>query len=134
MALSLRHRILLTVVPLVALLAALGSAGLWLLYRTGGRIDAILKENYESVKAMFHLNEALERIDSSFQFALAGREAEARKQYDSEWGNFEKEFHTEEKNVTILPLEQELVDRLRSLKDEYRAAGGRFYDRPPKSP
>jgi two-component system, NtrC family, sensor histidine kinase KinB len=134
MALSLRNRILLTVVPLVVLLAALGSVGLWLLYRTGGRIDAILKENYESVKAMFRLNEALERIDSSFQFALAGREAEARKQYDSEWGNFEKQVHIEENNVTILPLEQELVDRLRSLKDDYRAAGGRFYAHPPGSP
>ncbi len=69
---SLRSRIFLTLAPLLVLLAVLGSAGAWLLYDLGGRIDVILRENYESVLAMQHLNEALERIDSSFEFALAG--------------------------------------------------------------
>ena len=53
-----------------------------LLHRLGGSIDAILRENYDSVIAMERLNEALERIDSSFQFALAGRRrTKARQQY-----------------------------------------------------
>src|SRR5262249_40002192 len=63
---SLRTRVLLSFVPLALLLVALGAAGFVLLDRMGGRIDAILKENYASVQAMFRLNEALERIDSSF--------------------------------------------------------------------
>jgi hypothetical protein len=58
MTLSLRSRIFLTLAPLLVLLAILGSAGAWLLYHLGGRIDVILRENYESVIAMERLNEA----------------------------------------------------------------------------
>ena len=60
--------------PLLALLAVIGGAAATLLYRLGGSIDLILRENYTSVVAMERLNESLERIDSSFQFALAGEE------------------------------------------------------------
>ena len=56
-----------------------GRAGVVLLYQLGGRADLILRENYASVQAMFRLNEAAERIDSGFQFALAGRQDEARR-------------------------------------------------------
>ena len=65
----------------------LGAAGSSSCDRTGGRIDAILRENYASVQAMFRLNEALERMDSSFQFALAAGD-EARtpaKQFEDNW-------------------------------------------------
>ena len=67
---SLRARIYLTLAPLLVLLAMLGLTGVVLLNELGGRINAILRENYDSVRAMQQLNEALERIDSSFQFAL----------------------------------------------------------------
>src|SRR5260370_9552139 len=70
---TLRQRILLTLLPLLILLGVLGSAGLLLLHRLGGAIDVILRENYESVIAMQDLKEALERIDSSFQFMLVAR-------------------------------------------------------------
>ena len=87
---TLRSRILLSFVPLILLLAALGAIGLWQLDRTGGRIDAILKENYASVQAMFHLNEALERIDSAFQFTLSSPDPEKEKksldQFDAQLG------------------------------------------------
>ncbi len=79
MQLTLRSRILLTLVPLFVLLAVLGGTGVVLLYRLGGSIDLILRENYASVIAMQRLNEHLERIDSSFQFALAGRAEKARR-------------------------------------------------------
>ena len=81
MTLTIRDRIFLTLVPLLVLVVALGVAGMILLWRLGGRVDAILRENYDSIIAMEHLNEALERIDSSFQFTLAGEEAKARDQY-----------------------------------------------------
>ena len=71
---SLRLRLFLAIAPLALLLAALGGVGYVMLERTGTRIDAILRENYASVQAMYELNEALERIDSSFQFALAGKD------------------------------------------------------------
>src|SRR5438552_12784709 len=110
---SLRARVLLSFVPLAVLLAALGAVGLAQLDRTGGRIDAILKENYASVQAMFQLNEALERMDSSFQIALSSqdpeKERQAKEQFESNWREFEKQFRIEENNITIFPVEQELV-------------------------
>src|ERR1700755_1272885 len=114
MALTLRHRILLTVAPLLLLMAGLGGAGVALLYDLGGRIDLILRENYESVLAMERLNEALERIDSSFQFALAGEDAKAQKQLAENWVGYHDALNIEQGNIT-LPGEGELVRELDAL-------------------
>jgi signal transduction histidine kinase len=97
-----------------------------LLNRLGGRIDAILRENYDSVIAMERLTEALERIDSSFQFALAGRSKKAEEQYQKNWGPYLKNLEVEQKNIT-LPGEQELVNDLIELTEKYRKKGGAFY-------
>jgi len=134
---TLRTRILLSFVPLVVLLAVVGGVGIEQLGRTGGRIDAILRENYVSVQAMFQLNEALERIDSAFQFALSAREPDAgqkaRVQFDANWRAFETQFRTEEQNVTIHPTEDELVTRLRAAREVYRKEGEAFFALPPGS-
>src|SRR5205085_9713780 len=98
--LTLRQRILLTLLPLLLLLAVLGCAGVWLLHQLGGSIDVILRENYESVLAMQELKESLERIDSSFQFLLVARglpdrgereslEEKARQAYGKHWQRYE---------------------------------------------
>jgi NtrC-family two-component system sensor histidine kinase KinB len=125
MTLSLRRRLLLTLAPLLALIAILGGAGVILLHRLGGRVDLILRENYDSVRAMFRLNEALERIDSAFQFALSGREDDARRQFADNWPRFDEQLRAEQQNVT-LPGEQELVDKLTTLAAEYRRRGDEF--------
>lgn len=125
---SLRWRIVLTLLPLLLLLAAVGSAGAVLLHRLGGRVDAILRENYESVIYMERLNEALERIDSSFQFALAGREQQARRQFDEHWPTYRENLRKEQENIT-LPGEEELVDELTRLTDVYEQQGKAFYAR-----
>src|SRR5712672_347725 len=133
MTLSLRRRLLLTLAPLLALIAALGGAGVVLLQQLGGRVDLILRENYDSVRAMFRLNEAIERIDSAFQFALSGREDEARQQYRDNWPRFDEQLQIEQQNVT-LPGEAELVDRLTALSREYRRRGDVFFaDAPNRS-
>jgi PAS domain S-box-containing protein len=129
MTLSLRRRILLTLVPLLALIVVVGGAGVVLLHRLGGQADQILKENYASVRAMFWLNEALERIDSAFQFALSGREEDARRQYADNWPRFDEQMVVEQNNVT-LPGEQDLVDRLTALAREYRRRGDEFFATP----
>jgi signal transduction histidine kinase len=131
---TLRTRILLSLAPLGLLLVGLGVAGFLLLERMGGGIDAILRENYASVQAMFRLNEAVERIDSSFQFALAGREEDAAKQYEANWKGFDEQFEIEANNLTLHPVEDELVARLRTLRDDYRERGRRFYAMPAGSP
>src|SRR5262249_5201170 len=94
----------------------------------------ILRENYDSVKAMERLNEALERIDSSFQFALSGREADARSGYEANWKMFEDHLRAEQKNITIYPQEPELVRRLEEQRSRYRQRGDRFFARRPGDP
>jgi signal transduction histidine kinase len=129
MKLSLRGRIVLTLVPLLALLAGLGAAGIVLLQRLGGRADAILRENYDSVKYMERLGEALERIDSAFLFALLGdRERQARDQYEEHWKHFRYYLDRQRGNIT-LPREQEQTDRLAALSDAYRREGDAFFAR-----
>jgi signal transduction histidine kinase/HAMP domain-containing protein len=132
MALSLRTRITLTLLPLLVLLALLGGAAMALLYHLGGRIDAILRENYESVVYMERLNEALERIDSSFQFAIALQD-KAQQQYADNWNAYRKWLHGEEQNITE-PGEAELVDRLQALTASYRQKGDAFYAKPADDP
>ncbi|MBY0227683.1 MAG: HAMP domain-containing protein [Gemmataceae bacterium] len=123
----MRRRIMLTLAPLLLLFAVLGGTTLVLLSRLGGRIDAILRENYDSIRAMERLNEAVERIDSSFQFALLGQK-DARTLFDAHWNELESQFRIEEANITIFPDEKDLVDELRVLKDEYRRKGRAFHD------
>src|SRR6266850_2565453 len=129
MKLSLRRRILLTLAPLLLLLAAVGGAGVFLLHRLGGQADLILRENYDSVRAMFRLNEALDRIDSSFQFALSGREDDARRQFADNWPRFDEQLRFQQTNVT-LPGEATLTERLTALSREYRRRGDQFIARP----
>jgi NtrC-family two-component system sensor histidine kinase KinB len=129
MRLSLRSRIVLTLVPLLVLLAFLGAAGAVLLYRLGGSINAILRENYRSVIAMQRINEALERIDSSFQFALAGKEEEAHEQFETNWPSYLDALEVEQNNIT-LPGEKELVDELTTLTRHYHQQGAEFYKLP----
>ena len=87
MSMSLRRRILLTVLPFLLLLAGLGGTGTLLMLRLGQQTDAILRENYDSVVAMAQLNEAAERIDSAQLFALAGQENPSREIYRDNDGN-----------------------------------------------
>jgi PAS domain S-box-containing protein len=128
MKLTLRRRIVLTLLPLLALLAGLGGAGVALLSHLGRRADVILRENYDSVLYMERLGEAVERIDSSFTFALLGREQLALKQYAKNWDRFDKNLHKEQGNIT-LPGERELVAELTAQRHAYKRQGDAFFAR-----
>lgn len=130
---TLRQRIGLTLLPLILLIVILGSSAAALLYDLGGRIEAILHENYDSVLYMERLNEAVDRIDSSFQFALSGRERKAREQYAASWPVFEEWVSKESGNITE-PGEAELVAQLNDLTRRYRQQGEAFYGRDSKDP
>ena len=97
---TFRRRIIVAMVPLFVLLVALGGTGSVLIYHLGRQIDEILRENYDSVIYMRDLNEALERIDSSFQFALAGREKQSREQYEDNWRSIRENLDSEQNNIT----------------------------------
>ena len=118
---SLRFRLWLSFAPLLLLLAGLGGGFIYALGRVGGRIDAILRENYRSVEAMAGLNEAAEQIDSSFQFALAGK-PDARGPYDANWAEYRRHLEFEQANLTE-PGERELVDDLAGLTETESAFG-----------
>jgi PAS domain S-box-containing protein len=131
MSLTLRHRIFLTLVPLLLLLAVVGSAGVALLLRLGNSINEIMRENYRSVIAMERLTEAVERIDSSFQIAMSGRDDQelvekARRQYEDYWKMYLQELQKEQNNIT-LPGEGDLVHELESLTKDYRSRGDDFF-------
>ncbi len=131
MRLSLRLRIVLTLIPMFLLLAAVGGAGILLLHRLSDRIDAILRENYRSVNYMERLNESLERIDSAFNFAMAGRDAHA--QYDLNWKSYQEHLALEQSNITLRG-ETELVLRLVDLTERYHRQGQAFFDSATKDP
>src|SRR5262249_60842205 len=107
-------------------LTILGGAGVVLLYQLGGRIDEILRENYDSVIYMKDLNEAVERIDSSFTFTLAGQKKKGLQQYKKYWRIYLNNLHKEQDNIT-LPGEGDLVKRLEDLTDKYQKLGNTFY-------
>jgi signal transduction histidine kinase len=127
MTLSLRRRLLLTILPSLVLPAALGAVGIMLLGRVSNRIDDILHENYDSVVFMVGLNEALERIDSSFNYALLRREESARQDYERNWVEYQRDLDGEGRNITIFPDEPILFDRLQHLTAQYRAQGDVFF-------
>jgi signal transduction histidine kinase len=129
--LSLRYRIALTLLPQLVLLAVLGGAGVFFLHYVGNRIDRILRENYDSVHYMQDLDDALDRIDSSFLLALAGRETQARDQYRDNWSVYEHNLAKEESNIT-LPGEGDRAKELRGLTTKYRAQAEDFYRRTPR--
>jgi PAS domain S-box-containing protein len=126
MTLSLRYRLVLTLAPILVLFAGLSGTAVWLIYKLGGGIDAILRENYDSVIYMERLNEAVERIDSSFQFALADQADMAHRQYRENWDALVAALDKERGNITI-PGEQELVDKLVDLTQRYRQQGDAFF-------
>ncbi len=129
MKLTLGHRILLTLLPLLALLAVLGAVGFALLSNLGGRAGKILRENYDSVLYMERLGEAVERIDSSFPFALLGKEEQAQRQYAKNWEQFQDNLQKEQGNIT-LPGERQLVEQLTELSAAYRREGDAFFAGP----
>jgi two-component system, NtrC family, sensor histidine kinase KinB len=140
MSSTLRQRILITLLPLLILVAVLGSAGVWLLHRLGDSIDVILRENYESVVAMQDLKESLERIDSSFQFMLVADkltdpkerhalEEKARHDFDQNWKLYRVALGKERDNITILPTEQTLFESLAQLTERYDKQGQEFQRR-----
>lgn len=125
MTLTLRQRIALTWLPLFILLLVLGAGAALVLRHLGGQIEDIMRENYRSVVYMKDLNEALERIDSSYHIALAGRLADAQAQYAENWRKYRANLGDEQQNIT-LPGEQELVDELLSLSKSYEQQGDSF--------
>ena len=129
-----------TLVPLLVLVAVLGTAGVWLLHRLGGSINVILHENYDSVIAMWELKEALEGIDASFRMTLIagqGDDAAQRERIDAKtaqgferhWRRYQNALNKERDNITILPAEETLFEKLAKLTKHYENGAHAFLAR-----
>ncbi len=127
---TLRRRLLLALVPLLLLPAFVGGVAAWQLVRLGRSAEAILRDNYDSVRAMEQFNEAVERIDAAFPLALAGRETDARVAFAAGWAEADRQLAVERANVTIFPDEPRLVADLEAAAAAYRAAGDQFLAAP----
>jgi signal transduction histidine kinase len=123
---TLQTKLLIGVTPLLAILVGLGLWAVVMIAGLGTNIDRILHENYYSVRAAQGMKDALERMDSSMLFAVAGDEAAAHEQFDRWRPRFEENLKFEQGNVT-LPHEQELVDELTALQASYLGLTTRFF-------
>ncbi len=122
----MRKRILIGLLPLLALLVAIGCYAIALFFRLGGAIDTILRENYASVVACQNMKESAERMDSALFFTLAGQSDLSRKMYDENLPIFNQNLDAEMHNITILPTEQILADKLNGLHQQYVQLVSRF--------
>src|SRR5207248_1593771 len=123
---SLRTKLILGFLPILAGLLILGSWAVVLFSRLGDQVSVILRENYRSIVAIQRMTEALERQDSAFQFAMMGEEQKARRQYEVNRPEFENSLAVEQHNITE-PGEQELADDLGEQFTQYTRLARQFF-------
>src|SRR5580698_11193176 len=98
---TLQAKLLMGLLPTLAILLALGLWAVIMFYRLGNNIDVILRENYRSVLAAEGMKEAIERMDSGLLFAVGGRDRRGRKQFDEYRPRFLAPPTTEKANITL---------------------------------
>jgi signal transduction histidine kinase len=123
---TLRTKLLIGITPLLVILIGLGLWAIVMFSRLGNNIDIILKENYRSVRAAEGMKESLERMDSAMLFGIIGDEDLAHSQFAENRRLFDDHFKVEKGNITILPDEQLMVDRLNTLYTKYLELTDRF--------
>jgi signal transduction histidine kinase len=126
---TLQAKLLIGLLPTLAILVALGLWAIVMIYGLGQNIDVILRENYRSVLAAEGMKEAIERMDSGLLFAVGGREQRGRAQFDENRPRFEEHLRIELGNITVVG-EQECADALQRLFQQYQASADRFFSLP----
>lgn len=116
---NLRVQLLLSYLALILLMGVAMAGASVSFLRLGRSIDRILRDNYKSVVAAQSMKEALERIDSSATFYLAGQVARARQQYAANVPPFEAAYRVEAGNITE-PGEQQISNDIGSRFADYR--------------
>lgn len=109
---TLRAKLLLAQAPLLLALLFLSVLSLRIVSSIGGSAQNILRENYRSVLAAQRIKEAIERMDSSALFLLAGQRGKGVLQAAPNRTYFEAELRVAEANITE-PGERESAAKLR---------------------
>ena len=108
---TLQAKLLIGLLPTLAILVALGLWAVIMFYRLGNNIDVILRENFRSVLAAEGMKEAIERMDSGLLFEVIERmdpamrsrstgERSGREQFNQNRPLFEKNLEIELGNIT----------------------------------
>ena len=130
---TLQTKILIGLLPTLAIVVGLGLWAIVMFYRLGGNIDVILRENYTSILAAEGMKEAIERMDSGLLFAVGGRDLYGKTQFDENLPRFLEHLNTEKANIT-LPGEERLAESLDHLFQQYTASSARFFAQPHMPP
>ena len=126
---TLQTKLLLGLLPTLAILVVLGLWAIIMFYQLGGNIDVILRENYTSILAAEGMKEAIERMDSGLLFAVGGRDRHGREQFDVNRPRFLEHLKVEQANIT-LPGEDKLAQAVDGLFKEYVEHGEQFFSMP----
>ena len=128
---TLQNKLLLGLLPTLAILVLLGLWAIVMFYRLGGNIDVILRENFTSILAAEGMKEAVERMDSGLLFAVGGRDRHGREQFEANRPRFLEHLKTEQANIT-LPGEGALADSVDRLFARYVEHAEQFFELPPQ--
>ena len=123
---TLQTKLLIGLLPTLAILVGLGLWGIVMFYRLGGNIDVILRENYRSILAAERMKEAVERMDSGLLFAVGGRDQRGREQFLANRPRFEENLAIEQGNITLAG-ERGLAESVDSLFRGYISSAERFF-------
>lgn len=117
---TLRTKMLLSQLPVALALALVGFLAVRTTTTLGEGAQQILADNYRSVLAAERMKEALERLNSSALYAVAGDAARAQALVPKNRALFESELDVQANNITE-PGEQEAVGRLEAAWARYAA-------------
>lgn len=115
---TLRAKLLLAQVPILAALVLLSVLHLWSVSSVGGAAQKILRDNYRSVLAAQRIDRAIERMDAAVRSRLADRSEPAESQLDANRQRFEVALQIAEGNITE-PGEREAAATLRQHWQAY---------------
>jgi two-component system, NtrC family, sensor histidine kinase KinB len=126
---SLRFRLIVSFVGLLAALAGLGAWSAWRLWDMGAVSNRIIAQNYDSVVAAQQMKESLERQDSALLFALLDHQPRATEQLLEHRARFLAALDDARGNLTE-PGEPAIVDGITKGFARYTETTDRFLRAP----
>jgi len=116
---SLRQKLLVGFGGLLIITLVIGTRSIFQVTDLGGAINAILKDNYQSVLVCEKMNEALDRMDYGAALLLIGDRREGLETIGKFEQDFDKALDLELHNITVTG-EGEEANRLRDLYLRYK--------------
>ncbi|HSE98146.1 MAG TPA: HAMP domain-containing protein, partial [Blastocatellia bacterium] len=115
---SLRKKLAFSYGLLIVIIFAVSAWGIYHIVSLGRAIDVILINNYKSIRAAENMKDALERLDSSALFLIAGYADKSRQQFAENNRRFSEEFQACSSNITE-PGEDEIIADISSKYSSY---------------